>query len=228
MTRATQAPRNRRRLIPAALAAIVLANAAACSGTDAPPDSTGEAATAAPQFGHVHGLGIDPADGTVYAATHHGVFALTGDGAVPVGQNRGDFMGFTVTGPGTFLASGHPAPGSSRDHHFGLLESTDSGSTWTALSLTGQADFHALEHAHGTVYGYDSTSERIRVSADRLSWDDRAGLEATDLAIHPSDADVLFAATADGVRRSTDAGRTFAAATCPRWQPARTYCSPAP
>lgn len=169
----------------------------------------------APQFGHVHGLGVDPADGTVYAATHHGIFTLTGGNAVPVGRIRGDFMGFTIVGPGTFLASGHPAPGSSSDRHFGLLESSDSGRIWTVLSLAGQADFHAFENAHGTIYGYDSTRERVRASADRQVWDDRAVLQATDLAVHPADANVLLAATDDGARRSTDAGRTFAAGTAP-------------
>lgn len=29
-----------------------------------------------PGVTHVHGLGIDPADGTLYAATHHGVFRI--------------------------------------------------------------------------------------------------------------------------------------------------------
>ena len=60
------------------------------------------------EFGHVHGLGVNPADGARYVASHNGLFRTGPDGrAEAVGPTR-DLMGFTIAGPDTFLSSGHP------------------------------------------------------------------------------------------------------------------------
>jgi hypothetical protein len=57
---------------------------------------------------HVHGLGINPKDGGLYAATHTGLFVI-GDGtATRVSGRLQDTMGFTVVGPDHFIGSGHP------------------------------------------------------------------------------------------------------------------------
>ncbi|GAA1909116.1 hypothetical protein GCM10009716_18830 [Streptomyces sodiiphilus] len=208
------------RLRPAAgVTALLLAAAlTACSGAsdpaeESPADSgAGHGEDAAHlDIGHVHGLGIDPADGTVYVATHHGLVRIAEDGTAERVGDASDYMGFAVTGPGTFLGSGHPAPDADTDvHHFGLLESTDAGRTWTTLSLGGEADFHALVYAHDTVYGYDSTRGGLRVSEDGTTWEDRATLPAADIAVSPEGPDVLLATTQNGIARSTDGGDTFA------------------
>lgn len=58
---------------------------------------------------HVHWLGVDPADGKLYAATHTGLFRVAGEGEpVRVADRYQDTMGFTVVGPRHFVASGHP------------------------------------------------------------------------------------------------------------------------
>ncbi|MGH2838494.1 MAG: F510_1955 family glycosylhydrolase, partial [Thermoleophilaceae bacterium] len=59
---------------------------------------------------HVHGLGVNPADGALFIATHTGLYRAP-DGelaAERVGDRYQDTMGFTVTGPDSFLGSGHP------------------------------------------------------------------------------------------------------------------------
>ncbi|MFJ3954758.1 hypothetical protein ACIPXV_32810 [Streptomyces libani] len=61
---------------------------------------------------HIHGLGVDPADGQLYVATHGGVIAVADDGSSQRVSDTADYMGFTVAGPKTFLGSGHPAEGS--------------------------------------------------------------------------------------------------------------------
>ncbi|WP_112467677.1 F510_1955 family glycosylhydrolase [Streptomyces triticisoli] len=187
-----------------ALASLVLA---ACgNGSSGAGRSPG--VSAAPEaLSHVHGLGVDPADGRVYVATHDGLYTVA-EGQKPrlVGDRKDDFMGFTVTGKSTFVASGHGAPGSGRPGNLGLIETKDAGRTWTSRSLSGEADFHSLDSAKGTVYGYESG--RIRVSTDLKNWDDRATLEALDLAVSPA-GDKLLATTAEGVVISTDSGRTF-------------------
>lgn len=57
------------------LAAVVLAGC----GSD-PPAPPSASVADDPGLIHVHGLGINPADGTLYAATHTGLFAVR-DGA---------------------------------------------------------------------------------------------------------------------------------------------------
>ena len=193
---------------PATVAATALALAltlAACSDSGA-EDPTGESA-AGTTVSHIHGLGLDPADQRLYVATHEGLYTPGAHGEPElVGDSKDDFMGFTVAGDRTFYAGGHPASGGNK----GLIRSTDAGRTWKSLSLTGESDFHALEFAHGTVYGYDSTNGLVRTTEDGVSWKDGARLQALDIAVSPADPDVVVATTEEGVARSGDGGKTFA------------------
>lgn len=159
---------------------------------------------------HVHGLGVDPGDGTLYAATHSGLFRIPLQGTAERVANRyQDTMGFTVIGPATFLGSGHPDLRENIPVRLGLIESIDAGRTWTPLGLQGKADFHALHAAHGRVYGYDSTSEMFMLSVDRKQWEARSRLPMADFAVSPSSADTLLAATPRGLVRSVDGGRNW-------------------
>ncbi|GAA2427278.1 F510_1955 family glycosylhydrolase [Streptomyces coeruleofuscus] len=195
---------------PAALAATALAltlTLASCSDTGDGEDPTGSHTTSGTTVSHIHGLGLDPGDQRLYVATHEGVYTPGPEGEPePVGDSRDDFMGFTVAGDKTFYASGHPTSGGNK----GLVKSTDAGETWKSLSLSGESDFHALESAHGTVYGYDSTNGLVRTTKDGVSWKDGARLDALDLAVSPGDPGVVLATTAEGVARSGDGGQTFA------------------
>ncbi|MEU1227806.1 F510_1955 family glycosylhydrolase [Streptomyces sp. NPDC005828] len=189
------------RLAATAAVAVLALTLTACSG-DAAPDT--------PALSHIHGLRGD----TLYVATHQGLHTPDADGRpVLVGDRRDDFMGFTVTARGDFLASGHPAPGSDGPADLGLIASTDSGRTWRERSLAGKVDFHALDTASdATVYGYDSARGLLRVSADGVAWEERASLRALDIAVSPAAPDTVLATTETGVVRSTDGGRTFAPA----------------
>jgi hypothetical protein len=172
-----------------------------------------------PGLVHVHGLGINPADGTLYAATHTGLFAVRDGAGQRVTKRLQDTMGFTVVGPDHFLGSGHP---DFRDTQLtvpnkrpllGLIESRDAGRTWQPLSLLGEADFHALQVAHGRVYGYDATGGRFMATSDRRHWQVRSKLELTSFAVSPTDPALVVAATERGLVRSRDGGR--------RWRPIR-------
>ncbi|GGN89457.1 hypothetical protein GCM10011579_084350 [Streptomyces albiflavescens] len=188
----------------AALASLVLA---ACGDGTSDTGEKAAASTSASELSHVHGLGVDPADGRVYVATHDGLYTIAkGQNPKLVGDRKDDFMGFTVTGKNTFIASGHGAEGSDRPGNLGLIETTNSGRAWTSRSLSGAADFHSLDSAKGIAYGYEGG--RIRVSADLKNWDDRATLEALDLAAGPS-GNKLLATTSEGVVAGSDGGRTF-------------------
>ncbi|MEU1691665.1 F510_1955 family glycosylhydrolase [Streptomyces hirsutus] len=192
----------------AAFAALAL-TLTACSGDGS---GSGEAQTSpSSTVSHIHGVGIDPADDRLYVATHEGVFT-SGENNEPqrVGDSRDDYMGFTVAKAKTFLASGHPAPDAEGPANKGLVESADAGKTWKTKSLSGEVDFHALEYADGTIYGYDSTNGKVRVSKDGVKWQDRATLSALDIAVNPDDTQMLLATTEAGVAKSTDGGKTFA------------------
>ncbi|MEV0938314.1 F510_1955 family glycosylhydrolase [Streptomyces phaeochromogenes] len=156
---------------------------------------------------HVHGLGGDPADSRVYVATHNGLYTVAkGQQPKLVGDRKDDFMGFTVTGKNTFIASGHGAPGSDRPSNLGAIETKDAGRTWASRSLSGEAHFHSLNSVKDTVYGYESG--QVKVSGENKNWDDRATLDALDLAADPTGNGTLLATTAEGVVSNTDGGRT--------------------
>lgn len=193
-------------LLAVALVAAVYALRAGRDGVSTPLDAVSDD----PGVTHVHGLGINPADGDLYAATHMGVFRITEDGtATRVANRYQDTMGFTVAGPDRFFASGHPDLREDLPPLLGLLESKDGAKTWIKRSLLGKSDFHALRYAHGTIYGLDSTAGAFKVSRDGERWDTRSDKTLRDLAISPQDPDVILATGPDGVERSRDGGRTW-------------------
>lgn len=155
-----------------------LANATLALTTALLAGCSNETPTEAPsaddtEVGHIHGLGIDPADGTLYVATHFGLFHIQG-GEVPtrVADRYQDTMAFTVVGPGHFLGSGHPDLREDLPSHLGLIESTDAGRTWQPLALQGEADFHILEPAGNALYAYDAISGRLLRTEDRATFEE--------------------------------------------------------
>jgi hypothetical protein len=180
------------------------------SCSPSPPDTGAGAEPAPPSFGHVHGVDMNPADGSIWAATHHGMFELTEAGPVHVADRYQDTMGFTIVGPDRFLASGHPDVREQGPPHLGLVVSTDRARTWRALSLSGEADFHALTAADSTVYGLDATDGLVMRSDDGgESWQAGAVLPATDLDIDPAEPLRVVAATPHALMESVNGGAAF-------------------
>jgi len=169
---------------------------------------------AEPGVSHVHGLGLNPSDGSLIVATHYGSFRISADGgdAARIGDSYQDTMGFTVAGPDHFLGSGHPDAAGSRagqPSRLGLIESTDAGETWTALSLSGEVDFHGLAFAHDQIYGWDASSGRFLVSDNRRDWETGATLDLFGFAVDPDDPDHIVGAGPDGLVESADRGSTW-------------------
>ena len=206
----TRAPR-RRTMVTVGVAVAALAAAAAIGIALAgdPEERIVPTSAAAIGIADVHGIGVDPADGALYIATHTGLFRTTGDPptARRVNAPEQDLMGFTPAGPGRFLASGHPGADQNLPPRLGLIESVDGGRTWRSLSLQGDADFHVLRVGGGAIYGYDG---RLLVSVDGRRWQLRNHPgDLVDLSVDPSDGSRLLAMTSDGLRRSPDGGRTW-------------------
>ncbi len=191
-----------------ACGAALLVLTSACSASDIPTGGTD--ASSEVDLSHVHGLGVDPTDpDRVLIATHTGLVAYEDGGLAKVGDLSTDLMGFTVGPDGRLFASGHPGHGEDGPMALGLITSTDGGQTWTSVSLSGEADFHALDAWPGGVVGYDGALGAIQVSDDAgTTWARGASdVAALDLAAASS---AVVATTEDGPRVSEDAGRSFA------------------
>jgi hypothetical protein len=199
-----------------AIAMLVAAAGVSACGEDSPP-ALPVAPDAGQEMAHIHGLGVNPRDGSLLVATHTGLFRAEPDArrAERIGDSRQDTMGFTVVGPDQFLGSGHPDLQEYRAGRWppllGLIESTDAGVTWRPVSLVGKADFHALQAAHDRIYAYDGTGGEFMVSPDGKTWETRSALAMLDFAVSPADPDVVVATTEAFPQRSRDGGRT--------WQP---------
>ena len=170
---------------------------------------------------HVHGLGVNPADGALFIATHTGLFRVARNErrAERVADRYQDTMGFTIVGPNRFLGSGHPDAGEAREKDLppllGLIESTDSGESWRTISLSGAADFHVLRSAGDQIYGYDATNDRLLASADAgRTWRklQRPG-PLVDLAVDPVYEQRIVATSIDrlkgGLFESRDGGANW-------------------
>ncbi|SNR25466.1 F510_1955 family glycosylhydrolase [Blastococcus mobilis] len=174
------------------------------SGTAAEDPRTAEPGTL--PSAHVHGVAIDPGDGTLRLATHEGLFEVGEGGELTAVGPVIDLMGFTVAGADHYLASGHPGLRVDLPQPVGLIETTDGGATWEPVSRQGQSDFHALTVSDAGILGYDGTLLR---SADGRTWEQlQIPDEPHTLAAAPDDSNLL-ATTQQGLLRSADAGSSW-------------------
>lgn len=220
--RATSASPTLRRMKTGWILATLVAAAAAglafgCGGSDDEPAPAGNPVIEDPGPVHVHGLGVNPADGALFIATHTGLFrSAPGERhARRVRDRFQDTMGFAVVGPDRFIGSGHPDGREKLPPFLGLLRSTDAGQSWDPISLLGERDFHVLEASGRRIYGFGSDFETRRagllVSDDAgRRWNERAVPEPLlSLAIDPTDPDRALASGEQGLYRSADAGRRW-------------------
>lgn len=198
------ADRRHARLVAAA-AALLLAG---CSSSDVgtAAGSPVEVSAGALPSSHVHAVAIDPADEALLLATHDGLFEVAADGrSTRVGPVI-DLMGFTVVGPGRFLASGHPGAGVDLPEPVGLIESTDGGRTWQPLSRQGESDFHTLTVGPAGVLGYDGA---LRHSVAGEEWETLAIPAAPHTLAGSPDGAQILATTQQGLLRSRNGGRSW-------------------
>ncbi len=173
-----------------AVATATLLLLAGCASTVDPAQQGAPTAADQTALGHVHGLGVDPGDDTLYVASHLGVFRLSKSGAPErIADRWQDTMGFAVIGPGHFLGSGHPDLREDLPPSLGLIESTDGAQTWEPVSLQGDADLHAIEVVGDRIYACDSHTGSLITTTNRTDWDTIATLPLYDLAASPAKRD---------------------------------------
>lgn len=200
---------------------LVAALVAGCGGGDGSAGAPGadEPLVEDPWPVHVHGLGVNPADGALFLATHTGLFRLPPgeENAERVAGRYQDTMAFAVAGLDRFRGSGHPDGRENLPPFLGLIESRDAGESWKPISLQGRMDFHLLALAGQRVYGYGSDfktrEERFLASQDAgRSWSDRRAPEPLQsLALDPGNSRRLVAAGEGGLHISSDSGSTWRA-----------------
>lgn len=197
----------------AGFALVAVTGLVACGGnepiTGADTGSTADDAAAATTYplggAHVHGLARDPGDGTLYVATHEGLFSYA-DGEPKLVSPVIDLMGFAISGPGEFVASGHAGSDTELPEPMGLIRSDDAGRTWEVASRGGESDFHVLTTADSVVVGFDGA---LRSTEDGTTWTEATLPEPlADLALSP-DGTELLVTTESGLQRSTDRGSTW-------------------
>jgi hypothetical protein len=198
-----------RLVLLAALWLVATAVIAGCGGGSDAADQA--AAEAGPE--HVHGLGVNSADGALYVATHTGLFRMerNSDEMARVGDRLQDTMGFAVVGPDRFVGSGHPDLRDDLPPLLGLIASDDAGSSWETVSLTGEADFHALLADGERIIGYDSSGDRVMASRDGgATWRETPAPAAiADIAADPAASARLLATSEAGVLASRDSGASW-------------------
>jgi photosystem II stability/assembly factor-like uncharacterized protein len=140
----------------------------------------------------------------VLLGTHEGLFAyIDKDTVKRLGDENFDIMGLSTSGR-TLFASGHPGPGSKLPEPVGLLRSTNTGKSWSKVSLQSEVDFHLLESSATDIYGIDSRSGNLLHSSDRgKSWSNRGKSTFTDIAPHPTKKQSALALK-DGTLFATD------------------------
>ena len=163
---------------------------------------------------HFHGIAVARHDPSlVYLATHHGLYGMSTDGSAWLtSDHEDDLMGFTAhpKADKVLFASGHPAQGG----NLGFTVSDDAGRSWEkrADGMDGPVDFHQMDVSKAdpdVIYGAYRGLQRSMDGGH--SWERVArqpdGL--ISLAASALDPDTLYAATQQGLWKSTDAGRSW-------------------
>lgn len=170
---------------------------------------------------HVHGLAYTADGKQLMIPSHHGLALYAGGRWAKAPGPTHDYMGFSATGEALY-SSGHPAPGSGLTNPFGLMKSRDGGKSWQKLGLEGESDFHVLASGYGSnaVYVFNSAkNSRMDRAGIHFTLDDgrkwhaaaAKGLKSQvdTLAVHPTDARVVAAATREGLLLSRDSASHF-------------------
>ncbi|MDQ6858493.1 MAG: YCF48-related protein [Chloroflexota bacterium] len=160
----------------------------------------------------VHALQVSSTDERTVVFGHHRGMLVSHDGGALWSQAsgaNGDAMGVALApGSRTQFAAGHDV----------FMRSDDGGVTWSAIhpALPG-TDIHgfaASAVSANTFYAYVVGSGLFKSSDTGTTWQkagDASGGTMSMTVAKAGGADVLYANTMDGVQRSRDGGRTWAA-----------------
>lgn len=169
---------------------------------------------------HIHGLGYSP-DGRQLIVPAHDGLRVFADGRWSIPDVPGhDYMGYAAMDEG-FYSSGHPNPSSNLVNPFGLVKSTDDGRTLQKLGFEGETDFHLMGVGYNnhTLYVLNPAANSTLPAGlhysldDGQTWQPCAAQGITgqpfQIAVHPTEANIIAIATEAGLFLSDDYGNSF-------------------
>lgn len=169
---------------------------------------------------HVHGMGFIENEEGLYFASHHGLKIYRDGEWLETNDHFHDYMGFNAVDDG-FFTSGHPGPGSMMQNPIGIQRSKDGGRSLAHMGFEGETDFHGMAAGyrshHLFVMNPQENSQMgpgyFRSEDEGKGWQqvDGKGLEGeiSAFAMHPSDSQLIAAATTAGIFLSEDGGDSF-------------------
>ena len=169
---------------------------------------------------HVHGMGFIENEEGLYFASHHGLKIYRGGEWLETSDHFHDYMGFNAVDDG-FYTSGHPGSGSMMQNPIGIQRSKDGGRSLNHMGFEGETDFHGMAAGyrshHLFVMNPQENSQMgpgyFRSEDEGKQWQqvNGAGLEGeiSSFAMHPSDSQLIAAATTAGIFLSEDGGDSF-------------------
>ncbi|MEP6984353.1 MAG: F510_1955 family glycosylhydrolase [Chloroflexota bacterium] len=172
------------------------------------------------QFPHMHGMGFSSDGGQLFVTAHDGFRVYENGHWLVPNLPINDYMGYSPTNSG-FYSSGHPGSASNQINPLGLVKSTDGGQTITALGFVGESDFHLMGVGYETHAIFVLNPEANAILNVGLSysiddgktWHPRQAGGVTSniiqIAVHPTQENIVALATEGGLFLSTDYGQKF-------------------
>ncbi|WP_064092993.1 F510_1955 family glycosylhydrolase [Rossellomorea aquimaris] len=170
---------------------------------------------------HIHGIGYPNNKEELYIATHDGLMKYKDSTWYEANSQKHDYMGFQPYKDG-FYSSGHPEGGSDLENPLGLVKSTDGGKSLDKLAFYGETDFHYLGVGYQSKAIYVINQEpnskletglyHSMDEGESFQKSDMKGFNSTsigNIAVHPSNKDMLAISSKDGVFLSKDSGNSF-------------------
>ncbi|MCH4826698.1 F510_1955 family glycosylhydrolase [Planococcus halocryophilus] len=169
---------------------------------------------------HVHGMGYIENEEGLYLASHNGLRIYRDGQWLEATEHANDYMGFNAVADG-FYTSGHPGPGSMMQNPIGIQRSKDGGRSLDHMGFEGETDFHHMavgyRSHHMFVMNPQENSQMgpgyFHSENEGQEWQQVSGSglpsEVSAFAMHPSDSQLIAAASAEGVFLSEDGGDSF-------------------
>lgn len=172
------------------------------------------------EIAQLRGLGFSADGRQLIIAANNGLHVFADGGWSMPDLPKHDYLGHSPTDDG-FYSSGYPDPSANLVSPFGLVKSANGGQTLTSLGFEGESAFNLLGvgYQNHAIYIFNGVSNsRLTLGAhysldDGQTWQESRLLgiasRPAQIAVHPTEANIIAIATEGGLFLSSDYGDTF-------------------